>query len=259
MEFKTDFDIGQNVFYLARQHSVPCWLCEGTGKKKFYRGLNKYEFSDPQFRYAMVMNMFDPEKPIIISAEHECPHCGGKGRLKPNYLIYGVKCGKIISMTFDKTMDDEIAVFFVQTEVGEVLQFEANQLYAEKSEASRDCVFLNLPRLNINAERIHITEAFARTIPNTEKLNRRLEEFKKNGKCDTEIFIKSDGTLFDGYTSYLIYRMMGKEQIPVVVVSDHMIKNFKIVSPRLSKSQLKRFKDFKFPALTNDDNATKIS
>ena len=66
-------------------------------------------------------------------------------------------------------------------------------------------------------ERIQIPRSFANTIPCNEKLMRRLDEWRSHRKFKTEIYVDEKLNLFDGYTSFLMYRMLGIFDIPVVI------------------------------------------
>ena len=65
---------------------------------------------------------------------------------------------------------------------------------------------MNLERRLVPIECIQIPQSFAKTIPCNEKLMRRLDEWRKAHKFETEIFVDEKLNLFDGYTS--LVRMM---------------------------------------------------
>ena len=65
---------------------------------------------------------------------------------------------------------------------------------------------------------------FINTIPCNEKLMRRLDEWRMNRKFETEIFVDENLNIFDGYTSYLVYRMLGITNVPVVIWPKDMRK-----------------------------------
>ena len=52
--------------------------------------------------------------------------------------------------------------------------------------------------------------------PRTEKMNERIEYFKKNQNFETQIIVDKDNNLKDGYTSYLIAKKYGIDFINVI-------------------------------------------
>ena len=46
---------------------------------------------------------------------------------------------------------------------------------------------------------------------------KRLDEWRNCKKFETEIYVDENLNLFDGYTAYLMYRMLGIFDIPVVI------------------------------------------
>jgi hypothetical protein len=86
-------------------------------------------------------------------------------------------------------------------------------LYASKEEAQAACDNLNKERIFININDIVINADFSKTIPNTEKISERLNEYKELGTFKNEIVINKQNVLTDGYTTYLVCRMLN---IPIV-------------------------------------------
>ena len=249
MNLETKFEVGNVVFFLTKKQRVPCWACFGTGTIHAMRCITRKEAENPEFRYAKAMFMLYPARSnITVRADHVCPHCNGKGTVKAEYPIFEIRRGTVASIVLESNGDNTTLVYTVMSDDNTIYNLSDDGIYTTLDEAQKACDFMNLPRLNIDADRIKITSAFAKTIPCNEKLNKRLAEFKKNGKCDTEIFINSDGFLLDGYTSYLTYRMFGWKQMPVVVIPKDQESNFKII-PNISKTQMKKLRNFKFPVL----------
>jgi hypothetical protein len=52
--------------------------------------------------------------------------------------------------------------------------------------------------------------------PRTEKMNERIEYFKKNQNFETQIVVDKDNNLIDGYTTYLIAKKYGINFINVI-------------------------------------------
>lgn len=76
---------------------------------------------------------------------------------------------------------------------------------------------MNLERKLIPIGDIKIPTDFAATIPSDTKISARLSEWRKKKRFDNEIYIDFSYELFDGYTSYLVYKMLGIDEVPVVI------------------------------------------
>ena len=68
---------------------------------------------------------------------------------------------------------------------------------------------------NISVDRIRIPKHFCCSNVNPEKIEQRINDYQRNGKFNTEICIRTDRTLFDGYATYLAAKQLGLKQVPV--------------------------------------------
>lgn len=102
--------------------------------------------------------------------------------------------------------------------------FVDEKLYTDRWAAEKYCKFMNLERRCVPLNNIRIPYGFAATIPCNEKLMRRLDEWRSHRKFETEIYVDENWNLFDGYTSYLVYRMLGILNVPVVIWPKDMRK-----------------------------------
>lgn len=70
----------------------------------------------------------------------------------------------------------------------------------------------------LKIEDIKIPENYEKQLPNADKLKARIEHFKKCGTFDREILVDENNTLLDGYTVYLISKMLGIEKVRVLKI-----------------------------------------
>ncbi len=76
--------------------------------------------------------------------------------------------------------------------------------------AEIDAAYASIPM-----DRIKISARMRDTIPATEKITQRIEEYKKDHAFHTGVALNSAGELVDGYSAYLVARMLGLKYIPV--------------------------------------------
>lgn len=67
--------------------------------------------------------------------------------------------------------------------------------------------------VKIELDKINIPVIFKRDLPNKGKISARYNFFKKTGSFDREILIDENNNLLDGYTTYLICKMVGIEKV----------------------------------------------
>ena len=70
--------------------------------------------------------------------------------------------------------------------------------------------------VKIELDKINIPANFKRDLPNKGKISARYDFYKKTGSFDREILIDENNNLIDGYTVYLICKMVGIEKVRVL-------------------------------------------
>lgn len=70
--------------------------------------------------------------------------------------------------------------------------------------------------VKIELDKINIPTNFRRDLPNRVKISNRYSFYKKTGSFDREILIDENNNLIDGYTTYLICKMVGIEKVRVL-------------------------------------------
>lgn len=219
MNIETKIGIGDQVFVLKKITKTTCPICNGTGKIR----LGKAATFDADTMEKAMQQVVEQIIECIENntmREYACPECKGSGSVKATgQKKYEVLTCKVVSMQF--TIGGEnvppVIMYSVVDEKGTVRKMMENQFYTNRADADKQCFILNLERREVPIADIRVPYSFASTIPCNEKLNKRLDEWRKNKKFETEIYVDDCGNLFDGYTSYLVYKMMGIDTVPVVV------------------------------------------
>mgnify|MGYP002852651504 CR=1 FL=1 len=193
MDIKSVANIGDTVFYLVPILRETCPVC--CGKKQ--------------------INVILPGD---IEKTYDCPECKGKGKIKNKHPFkYAMQRG--IIKTIDIIVNDENTTFtyLAEKDSGELKYLCENDCFFTKEDAEKELEFRNLDRPTIPIDQIKIPGCYAKTIPATEKLMQRINEYRVNHRPDMEIYVDENYNLFDGYTAYLIYKMFGHTEIPVVI------------------------------------------
>lgn len=226
MYIETSKEIGSKVYFLKPIRKVKCSLCNGTGHISLGKPLNVedgYE-SPSEFVQSLVHQFAENYRDAVIGniKQYKCPECGGKGMVKAMSPKYEVGEGTVVAINMIANTNGANMMFAVSEEGNGSTprKLTDDEIWLDRDKAQRKCDFMNLERRLVPIELIQIPRSFANTIPCNEKLMRRLDEWRKTRKFDTEIFVDEKLNLFDGYTSFLMYRMLGKIDIPVVIWPD---------------------------------------
>ena len=219
MNIETKIGIGDQVFVLKKITKTICPICNGTGKIRLGKAVTFNADTIEQAMQQVAEQIIECIENNTMR-EYACPECKGSGSVKATgQKKYEVLTCKVVSMQF--TIGGEsvppVIMYSVVDEKGTVRKMMENQFYTNRADADKQCFILNLERREVPIADIRVPYSFASTIPCNEKLNKRLDEWRKNKKFETEIYVDDCGNLFDGYTSYLVYKMMGIDTVPVVV------------------------------------------
>jgi len=199
MDIKSVANIGDTVYYLTLIHHEICPVC--CGKKQ--------------------INVILPSD---IERTYDCPECKGKGQIKnmPPFK-YMIRSGIIKGMNIAVNEKQSIYTYIIEKESGGFKSLGINDCFFTKEDAEKELEFRNLDRPTIPIDQIKIPGCYAKTIPATEKLMQRIDEYRANHRPDMEIYVDENYNLFDGYTAYLIYKMFGHTEIPVVIFPNKKI------------------------------------
>lgn len=224
MNIETSKEIGSKVYFLKPIHRVKCCMCNGTGKISLGRPLtveDGYESPDA-FVQSLVHQFAENYRDAVIgnTKQYNCPECGGKGTVKIARPKYEIGEGTVVGIKMIANSIGTNMVFEVREESSFIRKLDDNKVWLDRDKAQKECDFMNLERRTVPIECIQIPRSFAATIPCNEKLMRRLNEYRMNRKFETEIYVDEKLNLFDGYTSFLMYRMLGEKNVPVVIWPD---------------------------------------
>ena len=219
MNIETNINIGDQVFVLKKIIRTTCQICDGTVKIQLC-GKASFNTGDLESAIHQVVDQVVEFIENNNTKNYDCPECKGSGSVKATgQKKYEILTCKVVSMQF--TIGGEnippVIMYSVADEKGTVRKMMENQFYTNRADADKQCFILNLERREVPIADIRVPYSFASTIPCNEKLNKRLDEWRKNKKFETEIYVDDCGNLFDGYTSYLVYKMMGIDTVLVVV------------------------------------------
>ena len=92
---------------------------------------------------------------------------------------------------------------------GGMIDYPACRVFATKEDAEIECIKRNKPKpRQIDVQSVVIPKSFKYSNPSTEKISKRIHEYRSQGKFTTRIVVGEDGTLKDGYTAYLVAKML---------------------------------------------------
>lgn len=185
----TRFDIGDKAYTIRYENrTVPCPLCQN--------GKTSVESSN-------------------------CPCCHGEKVIKlPEKAWVTLKDPmKISRIRFSLSSGCYTVRYKGKCGVGSVERGEDN-LFPTYKKAVERCNFLNRTHAEVEIANIKITSAFSDNIPSTKKIAARIEEHKSTGTFKTEIILKKDMVLVDGYTTYLCCKMFGIEKWTVGILGN---------------------------------------
>ena len=81
---------------------------------------------------------------------------------------------------------------------------------------------LSTKRVNKPIEDIVIVESFGNAKPNADKVRERYAKWLNTGVVPGEIMIDKYNRLFDGYTAYLVHRMIGSKTVECLRITGKM-------------------------------------
>ena len=217
---ETKANVGSKVYYLTTIKRVLCPVCEGTGTISLGEP-TKLNFESLEKFVESMQEEFTKNMENVISGvmkEYKCPECNGRGTVKATgQTKYEVHKGNVCGIITASTGNEVTITYIIKKDDGNIFKRVQNEIWTTSEEAVAQCDFLNLERRLVPLESIQISKSFANTISHNEKLMKRLDEWRSEKKFQTEIYIDDSYKLFDGYTAYLMYRMLGIFDVPVVI------------------------------------------
>lgn len=223
MNFETKANVGDTIFYLKKINREVCPVCAGTGKICIGTAI-KPNFDSPDKFVESIGDQLEQNLNQILTGdvrEYACPECKGKGTIKvTGQPKYEVGSGVVVAITANMNVYSENIIYQVTDTDRSNRTITNDKMYLDQEAAEKECKFMNLERRLVPLECVNVPKHFAAKIPCNEKLMKRLDEWRNHRKFNTEIYVDEKLSLFDGYTSFLMYRMLGIFDIPVVIWPD---------------------------------------
>lgn len=90
-----------------------------------------------------------------------------------------------------------------------------SNIYSDRAYKPTHSILDVLDKKQVKTSDIIVSKNFLRTRPNKNKLIARINEFYSSGRFDTEIMVDDDNVLYDGYTAWMVAKMLGVEYLTV--------------------------------------------
>lgn len=181
----------EDTIYTTKQtkEETICHICEGSGTIIYY---NK--------------NM-------------KCPECVGKGKFISSKKIH-VVCDEPFTVSTTKVSianSGKVTVKYKGRCGFSNLNRSEENLFLTKEEAQKRCDELNRKKKHICLSDVLISESFKATQPSMDKIQAKLDYFKKNNKFDSHIIVNKENVLQDGYINYLLCNLLNINAVNVII------------------------------------------
>ena len=198
-DYKTKFNIGDNVYTVIPERiTILCSKCNGNGY--YYKDKASYE---------------------VIT----CSCCHGNGVKYGNKFVTDIDPFIIKKVLLDVSNNGLKIQYLVGGKYnffgGEASDYKNEDiLFATIEEAERYCAEQNTIKKTMKLADIIIQPSYLQTYPNSNKIKERMDELKKHGKFTNMIEVDMNNVLVDGYTTYVLAKGFGFEEIEVIVRED---------------------------------------
>ena len=194
-EYETKFNIGDRVYgVLYKQTSVICPKCKGNG----------YYYNSK-----------------VTGNVETCDHCNGNGTKNIYKYVADNTPLMIKAITFDITQSGLKFYYIAEenTPFGFKMSSQENEekIFATFKEAEKYCEEHNINKKIINLTDIIIQPSFLETYPSSKKIAERMDELKVYGTFKNLIEVDINNVLVDGYTTYVLAKGLGFDDIEVIV------------------------------------------
>ena len=90
--------------------------------------------------------------------------------------------------------------------------------------------------LYIDIDRINVPYCVKQTLPKSDKIEKRYRFYKQTGEFDRELIVDEEYNLVDGYSTYLVCKMLDIQKVRVlrIIVDDERVKE---LEKRLAESE----------------------
>ena len=78
----------------------------------------------------------------------------------------------------------------------------------------------------VDIEKVNVPYHIKQSLPKPDKIEKRYRFYKQTGEFDREIIVDTDYNLVDGYSTYLVCKMLDIQKVRVlrIIVDDERIK-----------------------------------
>ena len=199
-DYKTKFNIG-DIVYAIKDVAFDglCPKCKGNG---YYHKEDSIELET-------------------------CSYCNGNGIKLLHKKVVGNVPLTVNRITFDFYKDSYNCIYALKGKYKSIFgdmekTFYGNDtdLFATIEEAEKYCAEQNTVKKTMNLADIIIQPSYLQTYPNSSKIKERMDELKKHGKFTNMIEVDMNNVLMDGYTTYVLAKGFGFEEIEVIVRED---------------------------------------
>ena len=96
----------------------------------------------------------------------------------------------------------------------------------------------------IDIDRIRVRKCIKNSLPTPDKIEKRYRFYKQTGEFDREIIIDEDYNLVDGYSTYLICKMLDIQKVRAlrIIVDDDRVKE---LEKKLAESERLRLEVYR--------------
>lgn len=219
MNIETKANVGSKVYFLRKIETETCPICAGRGMIRLGNPIPILPGTEESVIESVAKQAAHNIEDAITGncKKYKCPECKGKKVVKvTGQAKYEVGEASVLAINIFTGLNGINMTYLIE-EGNKTHTIGESELWTNRDQAEKRCKFLNLERKFVSADKIKIPSCFATTIPHNLKLVKRLNEWRSKKQFDTEIYVNEKLELFDGYTAYLIYKMLGVRNIPVVI------------------------------------------
>lgn len=177
-------------------------------------------YTTKQTKVKSICNICDGSGTIVYNNKNmRCPECAGKGEFISNKRAH-VVCEEpfIIAITRININSNGSTSVRYKGRCGlSTLNRAEGNLFSTKEEAQKRCDELNREKFYMHVSDIVIQEKFKESQPSIDKIQAKLDYFKKNNTFESHIVVNRENILQDGYINYLLCSLLNIDTAYVII------------------------------------------